>query len=167
MSAFLSVDAARYVSANPADMGEATLQGITVQMGGGTLAFHASYTEQVLPNNDLATDEDGNILYTVDVTLGGETITYDAFYALAERLRAMSVSGTLDSIQEPDGTPEWQLTLTTVQGRARTLAAYPMDAFFDVLAVDGIALDTISKEALEIALGEFAALVAMPEATAE
>ena len=68
------------------------------------------------------------------------------------------MSGRLPVAAEPDGAPEWQLTLTTEQGRTRTLSAYPQDAFTDVLAVDGVAVHTISKEALDIALGEFAAL---------
>jgi len=59
------------------------------------------------------------------------------------------------------------MTLTTTQGETRTLAAYPLDAFSDVLAVDGVALHYISKEALDIALGEFAALPEITEKPAE
>ena len=79
----------------------------------------------------------------------------------------MSVAGKLDAAAEPEGTARWQMTLTTTQGRSRTLAAYTMDAFQDVLAVDGVALCYISKEALEIALGEFAALPATTEQPSE
>jgi hypothetical protein len=158
LTAFLSADANNYLTNNPADMDGETLQGVSVQTGSGTLDFSASYTEQVLPNNELATDESGNVLYTQTVTMNGETITADAFNSLVERLGQMTVSGKLDSIGQPEGAPLWQMTLTTTQGISRTLAAYPMDAFQDVLAVDGVALHYISKEALDIALGEFAAL---------
>ncbi len=117
----------------------------------------------MLPNNELATDEYGNLLYTVDVTRNGEPLSLDAFTALADRLGQMTVSGMLSAPQAPEGTPVWQMTLTTVKGVSRTLAAYPLDAFQYVLAVDGVALCQISKEALEIALGEFAALYAPAE----
>jgi len=162
ITAFLNADANNYITGNPADMGGETMQSVSVQTGGGTLDFYAAYTEQVLPNNELATDESGSVIYDVNVTLNGETIPQDAFDSLVERLGQMTVSGKLDAIREPEGTPRWQMTLTTTQGISRTLAAYSMDAFQDVLAVDGVALQTISKEALEIALGEFAAL---PEPT--
>ena len=163
-AAFLNADAANYLTLNPADMGAETTQSIVVQTGSGTLNFRAEYTEQVLPNNELETDEYGNVVYTVDVTLNGEPISADAFDALVERLKQMAVSGALETQSEPDGATQWQITLNTTQGKSRTLAAYPMDAFQDVLAVDGVAAHYISKEALDIALGEFTAL-AEPTAT--
>lgn len=156
ISAFLNADAMNYVSLNPADLGEETLQSITVQTGGGTLNFYATYTENVLPNNELETDDSGNVVYTTTVTLNGEEITEDAFDELISRLQQITVSGKLDSAAEPEGTPRWQLTLTTVDGKTRTLAAYTMDSFSDILSVDGVALHYLSSEALDIALGDFA-----------
>lgn len=164
VAAFLNADAMDYLSLNPADMGAESIRGLVVQTGTGTLDFRASYTEQVLPNNELETDEYGNVVYAVDVTLNGEPISADAFDALVSRLKQMAVSGSLDAVSEPDGAPQWQMTLTTALGQSRTIAAYPMDAFQDVLAVDGVAVHYISKEALDIALGEFSAL-AEPTAT--
>jgi len=159
VASFVSADALNYATLNPADLGDETLQGMTVQTGDGTLSIHASYIENVLPNNELETDEDGNVVYTTEITCNGETITIDAFEALIERLKLMTISGELDSVTEPDGTPRWQLTITTAQGKTRTLAAYAMDTFSDILAVDGVALYYISNEALDIALGEFSALL--------
>ena len=158
VSAFLDADADALLLLRPADMDGETLQRITVQTGEGTQDFCASYTEKVLPNNELATDEFGNVIYTVDVTRNGEPLSLDAFTALAQRLGQMTVSGTLEALRQPEGTPVWQMTLTTVKGAARSLAAYPLDAFQYLLSVDGVALCQINKEALEIALGEFAAL---------
>jgi hypothetical protein len=157
-AAFLKADAMDYLTLNPADMGAEPIRSIVVQTGSGTLDIRAEYTERVLPNNELETDETGNVVYAVDATLNGEPISAEAFGALVERLRQMAVSGALETISEPGGAPQWQTTLTTAQGKSRALAAYPMDAFQDVLAVDGVAVHYISKEALDIALGEFAAL---------
>ncbi len=158
VAAFLKADAMDYLSLDPADMGAESIRSLVVQTGTGTLDFRASYTEQVLPNNELVTDEAGNVVYALDVALNGEPVSADAFDALVGRLKLMAVSGSLDAVSEPDGTPLWQLTLATVLGQSRTLAAYPMDAFQDILAVDGVAVHYISKEALDIALGEFTAL---------
>ena len=159
VNAFLTADAGDYTATNPADMGAETLAGITVQTGDGTLDVRASYVETVLPNNDLETDEYGNVVYTTEVTANGETVSAEAFEELVSRLQQMSVSGTLPSETAPVGTPLWRMALETTPGTNRRLAAYPMDAFNDVLAVDGIAVHYISKEALEIALGEFSALL--------
>ncbi len=159
VNAFLTADAADYAATNPADLGADTLTGITVQTGDGTLEIRASYVENVLPNNELEYDEYGNIVYTTEVTANGEPVTVEAFEELVARLQQMSVSGTLDSETAPVGTPLWRMALETAQGENRRLAAYPMDAFNDVLAVDGVAVHYISKEALEIALGEFSALL--------
>ncbi|MBN1777626.1 MAG: hypothetical protein JW811_05845 [Clostridiales bacterium] len=159
VSAFIKADAKNYAALNPADMGDVTILGITVRTGNGALELRASYTENVLPNNELETDEDGNIVYTAEVSCNGEPIAAAAFDALADRLKQLIVSGRLDGAAAPDGTPRWQLILTTAQGKTRTLAAYPMDSFQDILTVDGVALHYISNEALDIALGEFAALL--------
>lgn len=157
-AAFLRADAMDYPTLHPADMGAETVRSIVVQTGGGTLDVRAEYSERVLPNNELETDENGNVVYVVDASLNGEPISAEAFDGLVERLKEMAVSGALETLSEPDGAPQWQMTLTTAQGKSRTLAAYPMDAFQDVLAVDGVAAHYISKEAPDIALGEFAAL---------
>lgn len=159
VSAFLEADAAAYAATNPADMGADALTAITVQTGDGALDIRASYVETVLPNNELETDEYGNVVYTTQVTAGGNPVSAEAFEELVARLGQMSVSGTLPNETAPIGTPLWRMVLETAGGESRRLAAYPMDAFSDVLAVDGVAVFYISKEALEIALGEFSALL--------
>ena len=159
VTAFLQADAQTYIAQTPADLGAGNMQSIQVQTGDGTLNLRAQYTEQVLPNNELETDEDGNVLYNVTVTANGQPASAESFLLLVQRLSRMTVSGNLDAMELPDGSPRWQLTLSTAQGKTRTLSAYAMDAFHDVLAVGGVALSYLNKEALDIALGEFAALV--------
>ncbi|MDD3214403.1 MAG: DUF4340 domain-containing protein, partial [Eubacteriales bacterium] len=154
VTTLVSADANDYLSRAPADMGSAAIASISMQMGGGSAEVRATYTERVLANNDIETDSEGNTVYDVTVTLNGDTITTDAFNSLVERLKAMTVSGKLDAVQTPAGTPRWQMTLTTTGGASRTLAAYPKDAFNDVLAVDGVALYYLNAEAIQIALAE-------------
>ncbi len=154
MTAFVQANAEDYLSRAPADLGTARIASIAVQLGEGALDLRAAYTEHVQENNQIETDAEGNTVYDVSVTLNGKAIQTDAFEALVGRLQQMTVSGRLTEPVTPTGTPRWQMTLTTVGGATRTLAAYPMDAFSDVLTVDGVAMHYLNAEAIQIALGE-------------
>ena len=154
VTTFVKVNPDSYVSRAPADMGSASLASITAQLGSGALDVRAVYTEHVLENNQIETDQDGNTVYDLTVTANGSAMTADAFSSLVSRLKQMTVSGRLTTTDPPTGTPRWQMTLTTTGGVTRTLAAYPMDAFNDALVVDGVALHYINAEAIQIALAE-------------
>ncbi len=155
-SALLAVTPDSLITRHPADLGGATLAQIQVQLGGRMLDIRRQQTERVLPNNQLATDEAGNTLYDVSATLNGEPIPAEAFDGLVNRLKIMQVAGDVDSHFSPGAaTPRWQLTLTTTGGTVRTISAYPMDAFFDAIAVDGIVEHTLQAESLEAALADF------------
>ena len=154
VTTLVNADADDYLSRAPADMGSASVTSIVVQTGGGTLDVRAEYTEHVLENNDIETDSDGNTVYDVSVTANGEAMTTDAFNTLVESLGQMTVSGRLSGQRQPEEAARWQMTLTTAGGLTRTLAAYPMDAFNDLLTVDGEALYYINSEAIRIALAE-------------
>ncbi len=154
VATLVEADPDQYVTHAPADMGQSDIASVTVQLGDATLSVRAAYTERVQENNELETDTEGNVIYDVSVTANGTAITEDAFDSLVERLRQMTVSGTLAEPQTPSGTPRWQMTLTTTGGATRTLAAYPMDAFSDLLTVNGVAMHYLNSEALQIALGE-------------
>lgn len=143
-----------YLSDAPANLGSADIAGITVQLGKGALEVKATYTEHVLENNQIETDVDGNVVYDVSVTANGESMTTDAFDALVARLKQMTVSGKLDEAVTIQGTPRWQMTITTVGGVSRTLAAYPLDTFSDILTVDGVPMHYLNAEAIQIALAE-------------
>ena len=143
-----------YLSRTPADMGDAPIASITVQLGDGALDVRATYTERVLENNQIETDNQGNTIYDISVTANGLPITEDAFTALVNRLAQMTVAGNAENRVAPVDTPRWQLTITTTSGNSRTLAAYPLDAFSDVLMVDGVVVHTMNAEAMQIALAE-------------
>ncbi len=143
-----------YVSRAPADMGASRVASILFSGNGKTLDVRATYTEHVLENNQIETDADGNVVYDVAATADGEPLAADAFSSLVERLKGMTVSGRPNAGEQPSGEPLWTLTVTTVGGAARTLAAYPQDAFNVLLTVDGVALRTLNDEAIRIALAE-------------
>lgn len=159
LQAFVEANADELCTRAPADMGDADIASLLVQLGAGSLDIRATRTERVQSNNQLETDIDGNVVYDTAVTANGAPIATEAFESLLARLRAMTVSGTLDEGWQPgDQAPRWQLTLTAVDGQTRALAAYPLDTFHDALTVDGVAVHTLYCEALDTALGELRAL---------
>lgn len=154
VTTLINADPEKYLSRAPADMGSANIASLAVQLGNGALDVRATYNEHVQANNQIETDQDGNTVYDVTVTVNGTAISTDAFDSLVSRLKQMTVSGRLSTADPPTGTPRWQMTITTTGGATRTLAAYPMDAFSDVLVVDGVAMHYLNAEAIQIALAE-------------
>lgn len=70
----------------------------------------------------------------------GAEVSYSAFSAAWEQLRAVRVTGWLPdgfTVTEPVHTT---LTFTTVTGKTHTLALAPYDALHDAVIVDGTAL---------------------------
>ncbi|MCL1854572.1 MAG: DUF4340 domain-containing protein [Clostridia bacterium] len=156
LAAFLQATSEGLVTKNPADMGEnGAIASIHIQVEGRVLDFRRVRMERVLPNNELALDEDGNILYDVQTLCNGEPFSHEAFDLMVVNLAAMEVLG---SVEEEDiigsRTPRWQMTITTEGGAARMLAAYPINAFYDAIAVDGTVRHELQAESLQIALGD-------------
>ena len=60
------------VTRQPANLAGAALSDILIEAPQGDIHVTARYTERVLPNNDIETDADGNIVYDTAVTLNGE-----------------------------------------------------------------------------------------------
>ena len=105
-------------------------------------------SEQVLPNNELATDEYGNVLYTVDALCNGETMNQEALDALLERLDTLSVSGSVTADQAAPGPARWRIVLT--QGDVtRTLEGVRLNAFADALWVDGQCFHYVHAETID------------------
>lgn len=146
--------ASKWVSRRPAAM-EGEARAIVATRGGKRLDIRVERREQVLPNNQLAVDEAGNLLYDVAITANGQAMTQEALDGLWARLAAMTVSGDVPSGWFPGGAaPRWELTLSTWEGETRQITAYPLDAFSDAVAVDGVVLHFAYIEAFDMALGE-------------
>lgn len=147
----VSASGADMASRNPADWGDLALTAIRMETPDGTTELLAEYTERVLPNNELETDENGNVLYDVAVALNGEAGTEELLDEALSRLVSMTVSGNAPADFQPQGEPRWRIELTARSGLTRTLEGYRLDLFTDVLAVDGVMLHTIDAEAIRIA----------------
>lgn len=147
----VNASAEAMASRNPADWGDLALTKVQMQTEKGTTELRAVYTERVLPNNELETDENGNVLYDVSVTLNGSASTEEQLDELLSRLVSMAVNGNAPADFQPEGEPRWSITLTAKSGLIRRLEGYRLDLFTDALAVDGQVLHTIDAEAIEIA----------------
>ena len=110
----------------------------------------------MLPNNDLETDENGDPVYDIAVSVNGETADAEILTTLTTRLNALTASGSLPSgWAVPQGEePRWRIALTTAGGTQREIAGYRLDAFSDALAVDGVALHYVHEEAVDLVLAD-------------
>ncbi len=149
-----AADAQIWASRNPFEM-DSELRGITVHANGKALEARLIRAERVLPNNELETDANGNIVYDTEVLINGAESTPEQFEALAGGLAAVTVSGKLPAgWTQTEKAPRWSAELEGASGERREITAYRYDAFSDAIAVDGTALFYLNSEALELALGE-------------
>lgn len=155
MTTLLNATPESLITRAPADMGEADIKSVTIQKGDRLTELRISRTERVLENNALETDDSGNILYDVTATVNGTDTPIETAEALIARLKGMTVSGELPKdYQKGADAPRWQIVITTEDGESRTITAYPLDALFDAVYVDGTAAHYIHSEAIDIILGQ-------------
>ena len=140
---------------NPANLGDAFITGVSIETAGDTLQVQVSRTQRVLPNNEVETDTDGTALYDTTILFNGETASQERLDELLDHLSQLTVNGDapanwLPTAQEK---PRWTIRLQTEGGQQRVIEAYRLDAFTDVLCVDGVSLHTVDDEAIARILG--------------
>lgn len=126
------------------------LRSMQADEGGRQAAFSIGFTEAVLPNNELALDQDGNLLYLPLVTTGAEEIDSDLF--VKEYLKLMNLAGQ-GALPDQFTADEEQLikryTFELLDGTRRELAFFPFDALHVAMRVNGAFLDYVSIKAME------------------
>ncbi len=132
-------------AAIPMDM----IQSVAVEKNGEHHTYTLRRVERVLPNNELATDEEGNVLVDTFVDLDGEEASFPEFEAAITALQAVTVSGRLPEGFSPQESPYYRLVFTLLDGRTRTLECAPFDALHDALGVDGVFLHYVPKGQLD------------------
>lgn len=132
---------------NPADMGDAFITRTVINANGATLEMTASRTEQ--------TDENGAVTYAVQVAVNGVSAPQERLDSLTDGLRQLTANGEAPAnwIAPAQESPRWELVLETENGQKRLIQAYRLDAFTDVLCVDGVSLHTVDDEAIDRLLG--------------
>jgi hypothetical protein len=133
----------------PAAISMDTIQSLTVEQNGDSRTYTLRRSERVLPNNELATDEQGNVIKDTFVDLDGKEYGFSDFEAVIIGLQSVTVSGRLPEGFVPEGNSSFKLIFTLLDGRTRTLETAPFDALQDALSVDGTCLYYLPKGALE------------------
>lgn len=142
-------------SRNPADMGDSFVTRIALHAPSGEVQVEARRTERVLANNQVKTDENGNPEYDTLITFNGETASQERLDSLLDALRQLTVTGDAPAnwTAPAQEQPRWTVYLETEDGNKRLIEAYRLDAFTDVLCVDGVSLHVTDDEAVDRILG--------------
>lgn len=122
------------------------IQSLTWSQNGKTQVYSLSFSERILPNNELERDENGNVIYDVNVSCNGQNTDSEAFAAAYGRLCALRMEDRLPadyslSQEEPLLTVE----ITRNDGKQRTVTLLPLDALHDIVSVNGVALFRVEK----------------------
>jgi hypothetical protein len=133
----------------PAAISMDAIASLVVEQNGESRTYTLRRVERVLPNNELATDEEGNVLMDTFVDLNGKESSFPDFEAAITALQSVTVSGRLPEGFVPGENPSVKLIFTFLDGRTRTLDAAPFDALQDALSVDGTYLYYLPKGELE------------------
>ena len=149
VEALVNASADALASRHPANLGDLPLNCIRMEASGKTAEMCVAYTERVLPNNELETDENGGPVYNAAVTLNGAQSSQEQLDELQSRLAEMTVSGNAPQSFEAQA-PCWRVEITAQNGLVRVLEGYRLDLFTDVLFVDGTARHTIAADAIDI-----------------
>lgn len=137
MGVFLEINPRSSMTRYPVLTALGNLAALTIEENGTVTAYALTRTEQVAPNNDLVTDEAGNIVYDVTVTRNGEPCDYAAFQAAYERLITVRTSGLLPEDDPATEAPHTVYTFTDVDGTVHTVALHSYGVLHDAVSVDG------------------------------
>lgn len=112
--------------------------------------YDIEMVEVITENNQIATNEYGQILYDAQVCRSGETLPMDAqaFLSWYTVLSALVPSGALPQGYQAAGEETAHITLKS-QSITREISFYSYDALHDAMAVDGVSLYYIEKSTLE------------------
>lgn len=139
------------LSRNPVTMPINRLERLVIAENGKTRDYRIEMIEQVLPNNTIARDEQGNTLFEPWVTLNGEDVDSEAFLRDYLALMNLGGAGRLPEGYTNDGPPVKTYTFYQ-HGGTRELALVPYDALHYALRVNGHYVDYVSRAAAD-ALG--------------
>lgn len=137
----------QYLLKNPVSFATNNLSYVSYRGTHGTAAYDVRLLENVLQNNDLETDEYGNIIYYVHPSRNGVEIDSTEFLRWYSLLSDLSVTTMLDSPYPLSGDPVATIVLRngdkTIE---RTIDFYPYSPVYQLVAINGVALFTIRAD---------------------
>jgi len=133
----------------PAAIAMDDIASLTVEKGTEKHTYALRRQERVLPNNELATDEAGNVIKDTFVDKDGQAADIAFFENALTSLQTVTVSGRLPGDFVPAQAPSIKLVFALVDGRTRTLECVEFDSLQDALSVDGVFLHYLPKGLLD------------------
>ena len=132
--------------AAPFNSGIGEINGLTWSQDGQTRVYSLAFNERILPNNELERDENGNVIYDVNVSCNGQETDSEAFAAAYGRLCSLRMEDRLPADYSlPQGEPLLTVEVMRNDGKQRIVALWPLDALHDAVAVNGVALFRVEK----------------------
>lgn len=126
-------------SSSPLGIPVNRLRSILAEEGGKQALFTIGFMEAVLPNNQLARDEMGNLLYDILVDVGTAEIKPDSFMQEYLKLMALAGHGALpEGFTADDDQMLRRYQFELLDGTTRELAFYPFDALHAAMRVNGV-----------------------------
>lgn len=158
MGFLLEHDLQDYVGEQPIDVPVNRLSQLTASWPQGGISFNLSLVEHVLPNNEIALDEQGNILYDYLVTGMGQEIESSVFVDAYAKLMAINAAGTLSTdYSTADQAAVLSLSLL-YEGQERQIAFYLYDVLHMAAEVNGHLIYYVSRDSVETALSALTAI---------
>ena len=146
-------DAENMYLQNPVNFASNNLSALTIERNGQTMHYDITMIERVLENNELETDEYGNILYDVAPYLDGQKVDSTDFLRFYQALVNLTPEGRLNRDYTPDGEIVCALSITNADGSiTRKITFRKMNSVYLAVGVDDVYLYYISLDALEAAL---------------
>ena len=152
LQVFMETEPASTVSRYTVPVALGNLTRLSIATDGTTDEYVLTRQEQVAENNELVTDEDGNVVYDTRCTLNGEEISYSAFEAAYNDLLLVTVSGQLPAGWEAQEAPHTVFTFEG-GGERHTVELTRFDALHDAVVIDGYAMFYLIQGGMDFSVG--------------
>lgn len=146
MGFFMDMYAEDYTLKNPFNISLNVMKSMKLQRNGETTDYQFIIVEQILQNNEIATDEFGNTLFDMHVEKNGAPIETSSFIADYTNLNHVRVDGILDDSKKINQENPLLLAELEYETGRRTIAFYPYDALHAAVSIDGIICHYIEIE---------------------
>lgn len=144
MGLFADITMAQTAAKTPANIPVNRLRHLKIQESGDARMYDISLTERILPNNQIMTDENGNLLFEPIIYSNGAELDSDFFLSEYLKLMALAAAGEVPAGYQPDGKAE-RIYLLETASEPLELALYPFDALHYAMRVNGVFLHYILR----------------------
>ncbi|MHC1786180.1 MAG: DUF4340 domain-containing protein [Christensenellales bacterium] len=146
-----------YLSGAPVDVPLGLVTGLTLNWAQESRSYEISLYEHILPNNEIALDEEGRTLYDYLVMQEGEEIPATPLVSFYAKLMGIRAAGSLPDYYAVTGNAVLSVNLRFL-GQQRQIDFFPYDALHMAVAVNGRALHYVKSAAVMSAIDAVSAI---------